>query len=117
MKFIARLEISGGKCMMNFLKKNKKAIITVAIMGVAGIGGIILFEKYMSVNKINEELKTIVSSNDTIEEMAKRIKVSGHIRNLPNGYHASQGKIAEAAERGIKLCNNQTLVNSYNKIA
>lgn len=43
--------------------------------------------------------------------------VSGHIRNLPNGWKATPEKIAEAAELGISLVGNQTLVDSYMKNA
>ena len=43
--------------------------------------------------------------------------VSGHIRNLANGHHASAEKIAEAAELGITLGENQTLVSAYMKNA
>ena len=42
-------------------------------------------------------------------------EVSGHIRNLPNGQHASPEKIAEALEHGISLMDGQTLVDSYMK--
>lgn len=43
--------------------------------------------------------------------------VSGHIRNLANGHHASAEKIAEAAALGITLGENQTLVDPYMKNA
>lgn len=41
------------------------------------------------------------------------VNVREHIRNLPNGYHPSPEKIAEAIERDILLNPNQTLVKSY----
>jgi len=41
--------------------------------------------------------------------------VNRHIRNLPEGWHPSPEKLAEAAELGIKLLLNQTLVDSYVK--
>jgi hypothetical protein len=41
--------------------------------------------------------------------------VSDHIRNLPNGYHASAEKIATAAEHGYKLRPGQTWVDGYTK--
>ncbi|MCM1023274.1 MAG: hypothetical protein NC395_04365 [Prevotella sp.] len=41
------------------------------------------------------------------------VNVCEHIRNLPNGYHPSPAKIAEAIERDITLKPNQTLVKSH----
>ena len=41
--------------------------------------------------------------------------VKDHLRNLPEGWHASPEKIAEAELLGIELLPNQTLVNSYTK--
>ena len=40
-------------------------------------------------------------------------EVNGFVRNLHEGWKASPEKIAEAAERGIVLGENQTIVNSY----
>lgn len=40
-------------------------------------------------------------------------EVSEHIRNLPNGWHASAEKIEAAKEKGIILEPGQTIVNSY----
>lgn len=41
--------------------------------------------------------------------------VRDHIRNLPNGCHASAKKIATAAEQGLKLKPGQTWVDRYTK--
>ena len=41
--------------------------------------------------------------------------VSGHIRNLPDGWHASPEKVAEALKRNITLLDGQTLVDDYMK--
>lgn len=41
--------------------------------------------------------------------------VKDHLRNLPEGWHASPEKITEAELLGIELLPNQTLVNSYTK--
>ena len=41
--------------------------------------------------------------------------VIAHIRTLPEGWHASPEKIAEAAELQIVLLPNQTLVDAYTK--
>lgn len=42
-------------------------------------------------------------------------EVSKHIRNLPDGYHASPEKVATALENGIQLLDNQTWVMNYTK--
>ena len=42
-------------------------------------------------------------------------EVSRHIRNLPDGWHASAEKIAEALNNGIILMDGQTGVDSYMK--
>lgn len=41
--------------------------------------------------------------------------VEGFIRNLPDGWHPSTEKIAQAAALGIKLGEHQTLVDPYMK--
>lgn len=41
--------------------------------------------------------------------------VEGFIRNLPDGWHPSAEKIAQAAALGIKLGEHQTLVDPYMK--
>ena len=39
--------------------------------------------------------------------------VAKHVRNLPEGWHASPEKIATALENGIELLDGQTWVDSY----
>ena len=39
--------------------------------------------------------------------------VVSHLRNLPEGWKASQSKLDEAREMGIVLLPNQTLVDAY----
>ena len=43
------------------------------------------------------------------------IDVTEHIRNLPEGWHASEKKIASAAEHGYNLKPGQTWVENYTK--
>ena len=59
-----------------------------------------------------------------IIEMAKEVMrktpeatfdVNTHVRTLPEGWHASPEKLAEAAELQIVLLPNQTLVDAYTK--
>ena len=42
-------------------------------------------------------------------------EVSRHIRNLPDGWHASPEKVAEALKNNIILMDGQTWVDSYMK--
>lgn len=44
-----------------------------------------------------------------------KVDVRRHIRTLPEGFHHSAAKAAEAAELEIDLLPNQTLVNAYVK--
>lgn len=57
------------------------------------------------------EVATAVASNS---EMLP-FEVSRHIRNLPEGWHASPGKVAEAKKYNIILLDGQTWVDSYMK--
>lgn len=45
----------------------------------------------------------------------RSVKVTDHIRNLPEGWRASAGKIATAAEHGYELLSGQTWVERYMK--
>ena len=64
-----------------------------------------------------------ISANSAIELTAETIRkapevpfdVCAHVRNLPEGWHASPEKLAEAAALNIILLPNQTLVDSYVK--
>lgn len=59
---------------------------------------------------IQEIVTTITSNSDSIS-----YEVSRHIRNLPEGWHASPEKIASALEKDIHLMDGQTWVDSYMK--
>ncbi len=47
------------------------------------------------------------------EPILRIIDVREHLRNLPQGHHPSVWKIAEAAESGIELAENQTIVSAH----
>ena len=49
------------------------------------------------------------------ESTNKPFGVSEHIRNLPDGWHASATKIATASEHGYELLPGQTWVDNYTK--
>lgn len=59
---------------------------------------------------IKEVFTTIQSNSDPLP-----YEVSRHIRNLPEGWHASPEKIASALENNITLMDSQTWVESYMK--
>ena len=58
----------------------------------------------------SEYVTAVASNSGTLP-----FEVSRHIRNLPNGWHASPGKIAEALKNNIILMDGQTWVDSYMK--
>lgn len=59
---------------------------------------------------IPETVTAVVSDSKCLP-----FEVSGHIRNLPDGWRASPEKIAEAMENNIMLLDGQTWVDSYVK--
>lgn len=59
---------------------------------------------------VNEVLSTVTSNVNTLP-----FEVSQHIRNLPDGWHASAEKIADALKNNIILLEGQTWVDDYMK--
>ncbi len=137
-------EISNEQRFKAWWKENWKKVVAGALV----IGGTILVIRNLNeISEIAERLATTLkpgikelphiavptiveeSCASPIQEMAKDairkapeapFDVIAHIRNLPEGWHASPEKIAEAAELQIILLPNQTLVDAYikgNKIA
>lgn len=47
------------------------------------------------------------------EPILKIVDVREHLRTLPFGHHPSSAKLAEAAEIGIELAENQTIVSAH----
>lgn len=84
----------------NFIKNNAIRIVAVLAF-VLVLGGVLVKTRDISSSK----------------EAAKGAMfwVSSHIRTLPQGYHHSAAKAKEAAELGIKLASNQTIVDAYLK--
>ncbi len=60
--------------------------------------------------QVDEAISPVLSGPESYP-----FEVSSHIRNLPQGQHASPEKVAEALENGITLLDGQTLVDSYMK--
>lgn len=120
-------------------KKNwKKVVVSVVVVG----GTILVIKNWDKILVAAEELAaslkpeakmpTPVVTPNVVEEidvapiveLAKDVvrkspeapfDVIAHIRTLPEGWHASPEKIAEAAELQIVLLPNQTLVDAYTK--
>lgn len=63
--------------------------------------------------KVKAEALTNVVESNIIPITKAPHDVSEHIRNLPQGYKASAEKIALAAERGLVLLPEQTIVDAY----
>ena len=57
----------------------------------------------------------IISKPDNRTISRNPFEVTGHVRNLPAGWHPSQEKIDFAQTQGIDLLENQTFVNTYTK--
>ena len=122
-------------------RRNKKTVYTVGgILVAAGCGYAIYRNRSTIIGLLTStSSEYIVISNqqvsvavpelveevimENIETIPKIINggeafdVNAHIRNLANGRKASLEKLAEAAELGISLLDNQTLVDSYIKNA
>ena len=132
-------EISRDQGFKAWWKKNWKKVVA----GVVIVGGTVLViknwdeivevaEKLAATLKPEAKVPTPVAVPKVIEEidaapvveLAKEavrkspeapFDVIAHIRTLPEGWHASPEKIAEAAELHIVLLPNQTLVDAYIK--
>lgn len=59
---------------------------------------------------IQEAITAVASNTESLS-----FEVSRHIRNLPDGWHASPEKVAEALKNDIVLMDGQTWVDSYVK--
>ncbi len=96
------------KVMASVSKSNK----TVAAQTVKAV-------KADSCARVTDIAKAVPQPTQSITTSAQvdRIPfdVHKHVRNLPEGYHASPDKIATALENGIELLENQTWVVDYTK--
>ena len=74
----------------------------------------------MKVTRNSIPVVETVSTSDTVslpvhKEYRATFDVTGHKRNLFEGWHASQEKIAAAAAHGVELLPGQTWVENYTK--
>ena len=105
-----------------FVKQHKEEIIIAGVTITAVVGAVLIAKNFDVLKKAVNPVSTpmvipkaaptevaIVKNEPTL----KIIDVREHLRTLPTGYHASAHKIQEAAENGIALATNQTLVSSH----
>ena len=137
-KFVSGQEMTEDKekqkTFFDFVKEHKKVIAIGAFTGCAVVVGVLIFKNRTATNALNIEgvvakgLKThsdAISVREGVVEAChawnlpsnKLINVSEHLRNLPDGWEASQSKVDLAARYGFSLGDHQTWVNSYAKTA
>ena len=120
------------KSIGGWIRKNKKALL-IAGATIVAVTGAILVVKNREVIEVlitggagKGELSQALNLGENMPNLAelleqtspssgKIIAIQEHLRRLPEGYHASARKIAEAAEAGIVLGANQTLVSAYSR--
>lgn len=124
------------KSLTQWVKEHEKELI-IAGVSIAVISAVIIgIKNHKALEKVWESLRNLVEkTSDTvpvantisfaevtpvkdIEEIgivANRIphSVVEHLRNLPEGWRASEEKIATAAEHGYDLLPGQTWVETY----
>ena len=116
-------------------ERNKKKVLIIGGVVVAvGVGVLALIELVKGGKKLASKVPPIADTTiiettteviTTVETEAITVSktlnngdpfgVEGFIRNLPDGWHPSAEKIAQAAALGIKLGEHQTLVDPYMK--
>ena len=122
---------------LNWIKEHKVELI-IGGLCIAGIVAIIISEKnsqekedeWVTLSKqVRKTLKAVKEVDvvsvvedtpvkDLVENNVVKIDrmphdVSGHLRNLPQGWKASAEKIATAVEHGYNLVPGQTWVEAY----
>jgi len=109
-----------------WVKSHKTELVVAGSVVLTALGVIFLSENWESVKKL-DVVKTKKTLNHSLnispdapiiiavenEPVLKIIDVREHLRNLPQGHRPSGAKIAEAAQLGIELANNQTFVSGY----
>lgn len=120
---------------IQWVKAHKRALIIAGISVAAIIGIIVGIKKketlmelwsclqkqmgsssYVPIEKTEEVLyKTEIIGFPAKRNLLASIEVSDHLRNLPDGWQASEQKITSALEHGYHLEVGQTWVNTYTK--
>lgn len=127
---------------IHWIKAHKKELIVAGVSIAAVVGTILLIRNHKALRAYWNYLVGLIPKSSTArtttkaaeatvkttESVVKNAKVATeaahtsnvipfevakHVRNLPEGWHASPGKIASALENGIDLAEGQTWVGPY----
>ena len=109
-----------------WVKAHKTELIIAGGAVITTVGAILLVDNWESVKGLFQTEAKIMPSRPLnvvtevptapaveSEPILRIIDVREHLRNLPQGHHPSVWKIAEAAESGIELAENQTIVSAH----
>ncbi len=124
--------------LIRWIREHRKALI-IAGISIAALIAIVLGIKnreaikglWVSLRKVAEKpaaravkVTQLEPASPAVEDVVTVVAqhretipfdVSKHIRNLPDGWHASADKIATALENGFELADGQTWVADYAK--
>lgn len=130
---------------IEWIKTHKKELLIAGVSITAIIAAVLVYQNRESIaalwdtmkktsvselpvvttaSKVNLVTPTAVNTVEAVIEPTEKIvrslpqgpfEVTDHIRNLPEGWCASAGKIATAAEHGYELLPGQTWVERYVK--
>lgn len=109
-----------------WVKTHKTELIIAGGVVLTAVGAILLVDNWESVKGVvvkevrttstlplNAKTEVPTISAMESEPILKIVDVREHLRTLPIGHHPSSGKLAEAAEIGIELAENQTIVSAH----
>lgn len=109
-----------------WVKAHKTELIIAGGVVLTTVGAILLVDNWETVKGLFQTEAKITPSRPLnvvtevptapaveSEPILRIIDVREHLRNLPQGHHPSVWKIAEAAESGIELAENQTIVSAH----
>ena len=129
--------------MIHWIKAHRRELIIAGVSVAAVIGTILLIKNWKALKSYWSYLtglipksgaaakatvqategtvkatENVVKATRTAAETAHNaevipFEVAKHIRNLPDGWHPSPGKVATAMENGVKLAEGQTWVGGY----
>lgn len=126
---------------MNWWRRNRKRVLIIGGAAAAlGIGFVAFYKKDTLLELITREKviakdiprlegSAVVDTSSDLLTVAKTeavvvrtpinngipFPVKGYIREIPEGWHASAEKLAQAGKLGIELREHQTLVNPFMK--
>lgn len=114
------------KTLKNWVNDQKTELIVAGATVVTVVGAVLLAKNWDSVKALipGENVQKAVTPSQVVsavpvvpvvteEPIMKIIDVREHLRTLPEGHHPSAWKVAKAAESGIELAANQTLVSAH----